>query len=61
MYGDKYALVLANRFNWFHSRSQQVFTVKGKLNLIDYNIHDRVFFRCSSSDDVVITNNLAVV
>ncbi len=42
MYDTGFAQILANRYNFFHVRSQQVFTIKGKLNLVDYNVHDRV-------------------
>ena len=45
MYGDSYAQIWANRMNWFHSRSQQVITIDGKLNLVDFNVHDRVLIR----------------
>ena len=45
MYGDAYAQIWANRFNWFHSRSQQIIQIDGRLNLIDFNVHDRVLIR----------------
>jgi len=45
MYGDTYAQTWANRFNWFHSRSQQIITIDGRLNLVDFNVHDRVLIQ----------------
>jgi len=45
MYGDTYAQTWANRINWFHSRSQQVIRVNGRLNLVDFNVHDRVLIQ----------------
>jgi hypothetical protein len=45
MYGDMYAQTWANRFNWFHSRSQQIITVNGRLNLVDFTVHDRVLIQ----------------
>jgi len=57
MFGDEFALLLANRFNWFHSRSQQVFTVRGKLNLIDFTIHDRVLVNFARNPDKIGQQN----
>ena len=42
LYDERDAQAMVERYNFFHSLSQSVVTVKGKLNLSLFNLNDRV-------------------